>query len=77
MASYSQVRHFGIINYLITFISIICSILGFFNIKNNTNKPKKIVFLLTFILFISLISVLVTWNMFVVLFPDKSLNYLY
>lgn len=66
MVSYSQVLPFGIINYILAFISVVPAILGFLSIKNKTTKSQKIGFVIAFILLASFISVLVSWNMFVV-----------
>lgn len=66
MVSYSQVLPFGFINYSIAFLSIIPAVLGFLTMKNETTKSQKIGFIITFILYISLISLLVSWNMFVI-----------
>lgn len=63
---YESLKFMLILNYILTGVASIFIVLGFVNWKKIFEKREKLWFALTVIIVISLISLLVNWNMFTI-----------
>ena len=68
MIRYSQLIPFGIINYLIVFISVATAIFGSIKIWKQANIAQKLCFISTGAILVSFILLLVNWNAFLLYF---------